>query len=178
MKIEVPLEALCRMGCSDKCYIRRECPQNPKILAQKKFELKFEVSADEKGISLVSTSESKQINYDSGVPTVENKVLDKKSLEIIAEKVEGVKKKQKLQLKKIDDEYNKFKQPKQYPYPQHYIDKMSVAGTGSLYRKVHFKICGEKHEFKARVKWKRHPQGDGLPLPKSPEWVLDTFEER
>jgi len=21
------------MGCSDKCYIRRECPQNPKLFA-------------------------------------------------------------------------------------------------------------------------------------------------
>ncbi len=31
MKIEAPLEALRRMGCSDKCYIRRECPQNPSL---------------------------------------------------------------------------------------------------------------------------------------------------
>jgi hypothetical protein len=29
MKIEVPLEVLWNVGCSDKCYIRRECPQNP-----------------------------------------------------------------------------------------------------------------------------------------------------
>jgi len=29
LKIKAPLEVLSPMGCSDKCYIRTECPQNP-----------------------------------------------------------------------------------------------------------------------------------------------------
>jgi hypothetical protein len=34
MKIEVPLEVLWNVGCSDKCYIRRECPQNPTTVSR------------------------------------------------------------------------------------------------------------------------------------------------
>jgi hypothetical protein len=31
LKTKAPLGALSRMGCSYKCYIRTECPQNPRL---------------------------------------------------------------------------------------------------------------------------------------------------
>ena len=45
MKIKVPLEPLCSVAYSNKCYIRRECPQNPNQ-EHKGFQLKPDLVLD------------------------------------------------------------------------------------------------------------------------------------
>jgi len=145
--------------------------------SKREFILKFDMSANESGIRLVSTGESSASNQEHLYEEIAKDPIGKEALNIIDSELKTIEDKFKQQLKIIDNEFARFQQGRAFEYPQSYITKMSLVGTGSLYRKVRVSICGERHVFKARVKWKRHKDEEGLPLPETPDWILEKFDE-
>lgn len=140
------------------------------------FTISYTLTADEKGVTLASKNTRKKTTEKSAWKELHGDPVGNDALKVGEDQLNELDAGYQRQIQRINDEFAKLSEPLAFEYPLNYKLKMKEVGTGSLYRKIKIKICGKTQEFKARVKWKRHPVQENTSSEEG-NWTLENFEE-